>query len=482
MAMSYRAVLYADGPQAVEVDGWFRRIYPEESASLAHTKVDIDGVKGERWSIVWGGVHNRLDVTLLSGERYLLIVDRQHPLDVDGQTGGELASVTSLLEGVGGRIGPFHIGRNISADEIVNWLDDPLAADAQLAITVLEPTGMAGRLALELERQLAGLAAFGTVDLECAEVIQSYGRLATSRVREGSLVYAGKYRGAVEIETLPSTVVAMQPKQAVNRIRRRCLRRAAAFRFSTAEDMALLELARAPAGSSIDADALLNQLLLVEADLRQLRDEREIALLEQDEALTELNALRSKVRWLELRLREVNEYAIPDMADEEIVPDSCADAVDFAREMLPHLFICDITEGISRLDSHEKSLVWSKKIWLAMRALDDYAAAKLDGRHSGNFLSYCTDPPTAAIPYFAQSVALSESESTESDPHTRAIRTFPVPDRVHSSGHIYMGAHVKIDAKGAPAPRLHYYDDTSPNGSHLVCIGYIGPHLPTAGS
>lgn len=77
----------------------------------------------------------------------------------------------------------------------------------------------------------------------------------------------------------------------------------------------------------------------------------------------------------------------------------------------------------------------------------------------------------------AAAVALGESRRTITDPKFVQARTFTVPGQVNPAGQAPMFAHVRILGVQPPAPRLHFYDDTTGTG-HLV-VGYLGPYLPS---
>jgi len=484
MVDSYRSVLQADSVSSVDLQQWLAKAYPADASSLLHAKAEIQNVDAERWTAAWGDGRDRLDVSFISGDRNLVVLERQWPADIrDDKNCWPPTHLLDMLAETNSRIGPFSSYVDVEPDSIVDWLDDPDALDAQLVLAVAAGVEQFSRVRQNMQAELLGLAAFGCVDLQLAERIQAHGPTRVNQVRDGCLMHVSRSKGATEVEVLPATVVKMQPDQAVQRVKRRCARRLAEYAFTDFENRALLELGRQQLrGSvSVDADQLLEDLLESEEQVRRLRDERELSILEHDETLAELNDLKSRARWLELRLRDVGEYTIPAIEDDVVAPDSCGDAERLARELLQNLAVGDIGRGIAQLDEYEKSVIWAKKIWMALRALDDYASAKTEGRHAGNFLSYCTDPPTAALPYSAQSVAMRESDSTESNPATRLARTFPVPVTLNDAGKQYMGAHLKIDAKGSPAPRIHFFDDTVPTGTGFIYIGYVGPHLPTAG-
>ena len=210
---------------------------------------------------------------------------------------------------------------------------------------------------------------------------------------------------------------------------------------------------------------------------------RDQAWEEQDEALRELQQVRAQLRYTQRRLREfeVTPMLEPPEESDEVSPDTCAEAVEFGREILENvLFVCD-TKCAEELDEYEKSSVWAGKIWGALRAMESFADCRMNSEYKGNFLKFCDDPPpTGAVGYMANSVALGESESTDNNPTTRQARTFRVPETTASKSRVYMPAHIKIDKGGHPAPRIHFLDDTTSSGK--VVVGYVGKHLPTGGA
>jgi hypothetical protein len=165
--------------------------------------------------------------------------------------------------------------------------------------------------------------------------------------------------------------------------------------------------------------------------------------------------------------------------DEDWNPDSTLDALVAARESLPFLVIGATDDTCRVLDAQQKRGIWAKKIWSSLRALNDYCRTKADGRFSGDLTMYRDNTPDGAIPLLAE-YAATESKSTTDDSNLVAVRTFTVPAAINSAGKAYMEQHVKIDKGGQSAPRIHLYDDSG-GVTQRIYIGYIGPHLPTAG-
>lgn len=226
----------------------------------------------------------------------------------------------------------------------------------------------------------------------------------------------------------------------------------------------------------IDAEQERDQLA---AELTDTRDQIEFAALQLDETEAELDRAQARVRYLEGRLRAAGDAAANEATPSSAIPEtaeSCAEAIGLARQYLSNLDVGDTDFHAAALDTYMKSPSWARKSWRALRALHDYADAKASG-FAGDFLAYCAEGPmgTSAIP--AGWVAMKESESTDNNPRYREARTFPVPIEVSSDELVYMCAHIKIEPGGRPAPRIHFYDDTS-GRTGLVHVGYFGEHLP----
>lgn len=212
--------------------------------------------------------------------------------------------------------------------------------------------------------------------------------------------------------------------------------------------------------------------------VKELETTLERAFEDQDSALGDLDDALSRLRYLERAFKELGEVpTVQSDFDDDWRPDSSAEALLAAHELLPFLVISATDDGCKALDEQQKRGIWGKKIWMALRALNEYCGAKADGRFSGDLSKYREDPPVGAIPLLYE-YAGKESEPTTNNPTLRAMRTFGVPNSVASSGKVYMEQHVKIDRGGQSAPRIHLYDDSG-GPSQRIYIGYVGPHLPT---
>jgi hypothetical protein len=241
---------------------------------------------------------------------------------------------------------------------------------------------------------------------------------------------------------------------------------------------------------SADATALLAELLEVEAErervnaeLEDARLEVEFSALQLDESERLLDAALARARFLEARLRAAGDYAsATEATPASMLPESaetCIEAVGLAQQYLDLVDMGSTESAAGSLDTWPKSPAWAKKAWRVFRAMQDYADLKETDGFDGDFLAYCAASPTGRTSIPPSWVAMKESGSTDTNPRFRNARTFPVPEEVRVEGEVYMPAHVKLEAGGRPAPRIHFHDDTSgPTAS--VHVGYFGEHLPSS--
>ena len=282
-------------------------------------------------------------------------------------------------------------------------------------------------------------------------------------------------------------VLSSQPQAAATRIQRSLLQQAIALRPPQIYRDRVVALPGFPRyqGGTKDEE-LLAQLIEVEQErdqfareMTELRDEVEYAALQLDETEAELDRAQARVRYLEGRLRAAGDASANEATPSAAIPEtaeSCEEAVGLARQYLSNIEIGDTDRYASALDTYMKSPAWARKSWRAFRALHDYVDAKAAG-FSGDFLAYCANSSTASTTIPPTWVSMKESESTDNNPKYRGARTFPVPAEVNEDEEMYMCAHIKIEAGGRPAPRIHFYDDTS-GESGSVFVGYFGEHLP----
>jgi hypothetical protein len=212
---------------------------------------------------------------------------------------------------------------------------------------------------------------------------------------------------------------------------------------------------------------------------RELRDRNEETLEAEREtaAATERDNddLRRRVAWYERRMQEQGSPPEPTPVEEhQFDPDFCGDVPpEVARRLSRIAFPKSQWTHADDLDAHT-SAAWAKRAWRAFKAMDAYAAAKVDDGFTGNFRDYCNAGGPCAIP--DTWVALNESKTTDNNEHFRSLRTLPIDPVAWNEDQIYMPAHIKIEQGGYPAPRIHFYDDTA-GRTGKVHVGYFGAHL-----
>ena len=485
MALSYRTILSTPTPDLADLTrAWI------ENALGEHSEISegSDGLLG-----FVAKPHRKTEVRLAlvpTPTDCIVIVEERHPTSLGRVVTEEVpAYIPHLLEIADFRLGGLPVGHPVSADEIVAWIDGN--EDGQLvAVIGLGHDSAVQSVLGEVRRQVLGMAVLGLLPVAAAErfLWDYYPR---GRANPGAILHASRRAGETEVHLTPATAVRRQPKAAARRQRLRwCLPWQAGVRLEDEFEARLGKLwdRRVPVAATeeewlAELDAHQREIGRLERQVLMLLEARGQAWEEQDEALRELQQVRAQLRYTQRRLREFEVTPMLESPEEsdEVSPDTCAEAVEFGREILENvLFVCD-TKYAEELDEHEKSSVWAGKVWGALRAMESFADCRMNSEYKGSFLMFCDDPPpTGAVGYMANSVAMGESESTDSNPTTRQARTFRVPEMIAPGGGVYMPAHVKIDKGGHPAPRIHFLDDTASSGK--VVVGYVGKHLPTGGA
>lgn len=408
--------------------------------------------------------------------------------------------VRTLLDNQSAHVGPTllpvaptaideqHVG------DLVSQLTDP---ERQIPLVVISKDRYATpevalQRAEELLAKIAGLAPVFILDGPATNAL-------SEALGPDLNVYGGAVRTYLPELTVPDrspkrhpyiagTVFASQPSAAATRVQRSLTQSAVALSPPSIYRERAAYLPGFPRHQEDGkGEELLGDLIEVEADrdrlaneVLSLRDELEFSALQLDEAEAELDTAQARIRYLEGRLRAAGDQSANEPTPASAVPEtaeSCIEALGFARQYLSSLEVGDTDYFASGLDTYMKSPAWARKAWRAFRALNDYAELKTTEGYAGDFLAYCTEHPMGLTVVPTGWVALKESESTDNNPKYRGARTFSVPGVVDPSEEVYMCAHIKIEAGGRPAPRIHFYDDTAgPTG--MVYIGYFGEHLP----
>lgn len=480
----------------VDTEGFQIHVAEEVDTGVRAVQLALHEERGsERWSTVFTAIEEEDDQCVW--------VDVQRELSDPYARPPLLAVphvVRTLLENGTAHLGPTRLSVTPTVvdehevDALVSQLTD---AERQVPMVVISKDRYAtpevaverGR---ELLKKIAGLAPVFILD-----------GLATGALSEALGIDLHVIGGAVRTYlpelTVPDrapkrhphiagTVFASQTAAAATRIQRSLTQSAVAISPPPIYQKRVIYLRGFPRHQEKGTgEELLGDLIAVErhrdqlkGDLSLLQDELEFSVLQLDEAEAELDSAQARVRYLEGRLRAAGDQSANEATPASAVPEtaeSCTEAVGFARQYLSNLEVGDTDYFTSGLDTYMKSPAWARKAWRAFRALHDYAEAKITVGYAGDFLVYCTESPTGLTVVPTGWVALRESGSTDKNPKHRGARTFSVPLEVDESEEVYMCAHIKIEAGGRPAPRIHFYDDTA-GATGMVYIGYFGEHLP----
>jgi hypothetical protein len=218
------------------------------------------------------------------------------------------------------------------------------------------------------------------------------------------------------------------------------------------------------------AEELDGQVSSLSREIDELRDERELALLEALDAEERIADLVRRVEALRMSIRVQGESpeVIEQEAEAVAVPRSCAEAVERGRA-LPNLVIPDgAAVDIDRLDQSAHADLWGQRIWSHLQSLDAYAGEKGNG-----FETWCrtSGSPFAISPKF---ISMTEGETVRYG--MAESRTFVIDPLIDPSGRILMLAHTKpVQGGGLQIPRIYFHDD-SKGATGKVHVGFIGPH------
>ncbi|WP_372664272.1 hypothetical protein [Amycolatopsis kentuckyensis] len=232
--------------------------------------------------------------------------------------------------------------------------------------------------------------------------------------------------------------------------------------------------------SAVDVGCLRTQL----GQLQGVVDDYARAFEETEAERDELRRVNGLLAGTLARFHDADdEVAAAERPPEEFP--SFAELISAATATLKHLAITAEPAPAAILDHHPKATAWRRKAWDALRTLDAYACARttlLDagqdpGPELSDVLAFArTGQPGSLIS--ANIIALAESDTVTTNERLRQARTFRVDPRTNPAGRDYFGAHIALERFKAPAPRLHFLDDTDRTGT--VYVGYLGAHLPTS--
>ncbi len=414
-------------------------------------------------------------------ENPLVAADAPHAVvDLSDRMRLLLNTFLPLTHGVMGldRSGPANL-TTVDSRELLSRIDQELTPGLAVAVIPNEGEKLSSAQTTLLS-DLSGLAIVGFVPVG-AELLSNIG--LSTQIRPGSIVSITRTAAGLDSHIVASTSLRTKLDSARRLVVRRHLAAPVPFDLERRRSASMTRLLAS--GHEVDLPTALS-LLDEESQranelankVKELETTLERAFEEQDSALGDLDDALSRLRYLERAFKELGEVpTVESDFDDDWRPDSSLDALFAAQELLPFLVVSAADEGCKTLDEQQKRGIWGKKIWMALRALNEYCRAKTEGRFSGDLTKYREDPPDGAIPLLYD-YAGKESEPTTNNPGLRALRTFGVPNSVNPSGKVYMEQHVKIDRGGQSAPRIHFYDDSG-GPSQRIYIGYVGPHLAT---
>jgi len=347
-------------------------------------------------------------------------------------------------------------------------------------IGVVRSNGIANHIVQALEHRTGGMAEMVELQPHESPVTENPEAAAS----DGGIVWCDPV--SRQHLVFPPMLVATQPDSIARRIQTATV---AALARRPVPKSIIEAIAAIRTGEDDDPDwpALAEWFEKTADDERRARLEAEDALvsltLDADEILGELDTALRRVRFLERAFRDQGMFAF-GLPDAEELPEDvnhCVEVLEYTRALLDGVRLSPgIDDRAARLDEDSRAPLFAKRAWLALRAMNDYVLAKAREDFRGDFLRYCTEPPSgySAIP--KNMVALHESGPTLENPAMRAARVFGVPPEVVEDREVLMEAHVKVANGRGLAPRMHFYDDTG-GLTGKVYVGYLGAHLPVSG-
>lgn len=160
-----------------------------------------------------------------------------------------------------------------------------------------------------------------------------------------------------------------------------------------------------------------------------------------------------------------------------VVPDfqSCVEVITYVEQEMKNLVLgSQVRDSAAELDGKRETTGWARRVHVALKALNDYGEARQRKHSSGSFRSWASSKDK----FPSGQIKDRESESTMSDPRLASRRVFKVPREVDQTGSKEMQSHIAIGVTSG-CPRI-YFDLSSIDQTGKICVGYVGPHLPTA--
>lgn len=214
----------------------------------------------------------------------------------------------------------------------------------------------------------------------------------------------------------------------------------------------------------------------LEDEHRDCRSGAEDDELDRADLLDEIDGLRARVKWLQVRLTEAQDFdspfgAVPDEF-RSAYPESC-EALLLALEDRGGVVFTGDLNNVREVDEADSFGACLREATACVASLREYVRAKRDGAAVGGVHHFLCHRPAGYDGVSPGKHAHGETAYTRT--HHGKERLFPVPASVDESGSAPMMAHFKLARLGMVSPRLHYLDDTA--GTGLVYIGYLGRHL-----
>lgn len=229
--------------------------------------------------------------------------------------------------------------------------------------------------------------------------------------------------------------------------------------------------------------ALQARVESLQAEKEQAEDDRRELLVALDEAQLEAEVARidvddrdDKVRWLEARLKEHNDFesTYSDVPDEfrPARPRDFSELLDRIEALPSITFTGDVSdvERLHQVDTNDAAL---RVAWDAVLAMDDYVRARRDGACSLGLDHYIHHTPTGFRTF--PPGKFGETETGITMRQHGAERVFPVPTTIHATGYVTMRAHFKLARIGMATPRMYVLDGHPDHP--MMYIGYLGTHL-----
>ncbi len=164
-----------------------------------------------------------------------------------------------------------------------------------------------------------------------------------------------------------------------------------------------------------------------------------------------------------------------DAIGRDFIPTSCQEAVEWSMENHSNLmFSPNVLRDVAELDKFPDSVTWAPKIIRALEALNAFTQGRFKGTIKESFWMWA---PKGGLSQGA--ITAVESESTTGQGDLRQQRTFTVPEEISSDLQVFMPAHIKFGVTSG-SPRIHFTTDFCEKKGK-TCVGYVGPHLETAG-